>query len=180
MPTTTKVQREERRGLIGFLHALGFGAYVIVDLMSTSGRPIAVRTVYNDLKILEEREGTSLNGPAATAQGRAVFNQLWSPIQGILADRTRAPALLWPERLTLTQALWGAYLSRVHLEQAFGAMPKEPERIEVGVEVGEGLKALFKALASRMSEDAAAAMTQAMRSVNAEDRELLERMGLHS
>ncbi len=76
MPTTTKVQREERRGLIGFLHALGFGAYVIVDLMSTSGRPIAVRTVYNDLSILRDREGKFLDAPAATAQARAVFNQL--------------------------------------------------------------------------------------------------------
>ncbi len=178
MPTTTKVQREERRGLIGFLHALGFGAYVIKDLMSTSGRPIAVRTVYNDLKLLEEREGTSLNGPAATAQGRAVFNQLWSPIQGILADRTRAPALLWPERLTLTQALWGAYLSRVHLEQAFGAIPKEPEKVAVEVEFGEALEELLAAIAGRLGKEATAEFAGALRSIDVEQRKLIERLGL--
>ncbi len=173
------MEREERRGLIGFLHALGFGAYVIVDLMARSGRPIAVRTVYNDLKLLQEREGKFLDAPAATAQARAVFNQLWSPIQGILADRTRAPALLWPERLTLTQALWGAYLSRVHLEQALGAIPKEPEKVEVTTDIGPALETYLGAITTRMGQESVQEFIRAMRSVDVEDPGIVERLGLH-
>ena len=178
MPTTTQVEREERRGLVGFLHALGFGEAVITDLLRRGGQPVSIRTVGNDLVIIRKRGGSPLDGPAATAQIRAVFNQLWAPIQGVLSNDERDPPLTLAQRVGLTESLWGAYLSRIRFEQAFGAVPKEPEKVAIEVELGKNLTDLFQAMAGRMSPEGVAEFTKSLRSVKREQSNLVERLGL--
>ena len=177
MPTPLQVEREERRGLVAFLHALGFGPAVIMDLLTRGGQPVSIRTVANDLVINRERGGSPLDAPAATAQVRAVFNQLWSPIQGVLSNDARDPPLTLAQRVGLTESLWHAYLSRVRLEQAFGAMPKEAEKMSVEVEFGKDLGLFLDAMIGRLGKEATAEVIGAMRSINVEQRKLVERLG---
>ncbi len=178
MPTPLQVAREERRGVIGFLHALGFGPAIIVDVLARGGKPVSIRTVGKDLAAIRERGGQPLDGPAATAQIRAVFNQLWAPIQGVLASgKDGEEDLTLAQKVGLTHDLWGAYLSRVNFEQAFGAMPKKPEEVAVEVELGKNLTKLFRAMAGRMSPEGVAEIMESLRSVEREQVKLVERLG---
>ncbi|MEE9198147.1 MAG: hypothetical protein V3U45_08370 [bacterium] len=179
MPTTTQVERDERRGLIAFLDALGFGEAVITDLLKRGGRPVSLRTVTNDLAITRARGGQPLDGPAATAQIRAVFNQLWAPIQGILASgKDGEEKLTLAQKVGLTHDLWGAYMSRINFEQAFGAMPKEPEKVSIEVEFAEDLEAWIRAVHGRLGPEAAPEFIAVVERVAREQDKLAERLGL--
>lgn len=169
LPSTTAAQREARRALVGLLHGLGHGKAQIARALDVS-RP----TVYRDLEALEE--GTApAGGREATAQLRAVFNQLWAPVHADLKRQGLDPA----DRLVLTRALWAAYLEKVRTEQAFGFLPRAPERVEVDVDLGEALAELLDAVAGRLSFDACMEYAEAMRGVGLEAPELLRRLGLH-
>ncbi len=178
MPTPLQVAREERRGVIGFLHALGFGPAVIVDVLARGGKPVSIRTVAKDLAAIRERGGQPLDGPAATAQIRAVYNQLWAPIQGVLASgKDGDEVLTLAQKVGLTHDIWGAYLSRVNFEQAFGAMPKKPEEVSIELQVSKDVEELLTSILGRIGNEAAVEVTGAMQSIHVERHKLLERLG---
>ncbi len=166
MPSTTEAQRDARRALVGFLRGMGHGPSQIARALDVSRQ-----TVHADGKALEEAASPS-GGRESAAELRAVFNRLWTPVHADLKREDLEPA----NRLVLTRALWSAYLERLWTEQAFGFLPKAPERVEVGLD-RETLDTIFQAVVNRVSPDAQLEISEALRSLDKDQPDLDLRLG---
>ena len=149
--------------MVAFLRAMNVGPYEIARTVAVSPR-----TVYNDLKALE---ATPMTAPEAATHLRGVKSTLLLPTSELLHHSD--PRV----RLMAVRTFWAIYERAFLLEQGLGLITTEAS-VDANADFSEALEALFKAIAARMPEDSARDLARAMRSVNAEDPELLERMGL--
>ncbi len=154
MPTTTAEQRERRRAMALYLHALDFGP-------SQTARALGVsrQTVTADLHVIEEEWGDKLTAPQAAAQVRGLAHKLSSVLMDLLQDKD--PVV----RVMGVRTLWTIFRERVALEQLFGMMPKEAERVEVSLE-RETMDTIFQAFVNRVSADAQLEIVAALRSLD--------------
>ncbi len=164
MPTTTTEERERRRGLVAFLHALGYGPYQVARAVG-----VAPPTIYRDLAAIESEWGSHLTAPQAVAQVRGVSHRLSGSLTGYLNHPD--PKV----RVMAVGALWTVFEKKLRLEQALGAVPKVADQVEVEVGMGrEMLDTIFQALVNRVSADAQLEIEMALRSLDKEQPNLLD------
>ncbi len=165
MPTTTAEQRERRRGMVAYFHALGFGPAQIARTLDTSRT-----TIYKDLRVIEVEWGDRLTSGQAVSQVRGLAHRLSSNLLGLV--QAEDPTV----RLQAVRTLWSIFRDRVAMEQLFGMMPKAPERVEVGMG-REMLDTIFQAVVNRVSADAQLEIESALRSLDKEHPDFNKHLG---
>ncbi len=165
MPTTTREEREKRRGTVALLKGIGLGPYEIAKVVEVSPP-----TIYKDLEALERSAGEPISNASATAQLRGVTQSLVLPLQEYLQHPD--PKI----RLMTIRTIWTIYERKIALEQAFGFMPREAETKNTEGDVAEALRDYFLSVGSRMTSEASQEMARAMRAVEVEAPKLVKKL----
>lgn len=175
MPTTTHVQRERRRGRVGLLLALNMTPNQIAEKLH-----VAPNTILNDRRIIQGR-AHELSSEDAVSRLRGVAGRLLGHLQEHIEVAThieKEPKRVKAER-TAIRAFWSIYRDYVAMEQAFGMMPEEPEKVDIHLDVGENVLALLTAVSVRMGMDEADELKRTLEVIRAEEPGLLNALGLH-
>ncbi len=164
MSRVSREATEQRRGMVAFLRAMNVGPYEIARIVDVSPR-----TVYNDFTALEAKPVTA---PEAANHLRGVKSHLLLPTSELLQHPD--PRV----RLMAVRTFWTIYERAFVLEQGLGMLPPAVDG-DASSDIEEALHDVFMALAGRLSHEATLELSRAMRSLELEAPELLERLGVH-
>lgn len=164
MPRLSHEQTEQRRGMVAFLRAIGVGPYEIARIVEVSPR-----TVYNDLRALED---SPITAPTAAAHLRGIKSHLLLPTSELLQHPD--PRV----RLMAVRTFWTIYERAFVLEQGLGMVPSAVDREDIASDFAEALHDFVIGLGSRLSAEAADEFGRALESLELEQPELVKRLGI--